>query len=507
MNIFLLFYLIGVIVFNNSKNDTKIEAIENFCDACDVSMEDGISSHYQTETHNQNIVMIKEYLVYCQSRELDPVNHSDFRAFIFFLRYIYSLSVSLQLTMKQIMKVVSNIHSNFNKLLNVNESIDVTDEVISKLSATEPSMFFCFPCFEGFMTSSESWEHLKKGKCDKIRCSGCKVDIEIDSIEGHSHKVCSEPDEDESLNFTPKQEKIYAEESISLQSTAVSSELQNPSYDKLPQDPEVTLEELSVTEKTNSIPQTRKVHRPFDEKQNLEVLPATYFNPPFQYNFDAQIPEDRSENIPFNASLSEILKNKGAPNRVKNIVDHCVEKRKADPTLLEYPLSQIRYKKLRLEAELKMDCKEAQAHQDAPEDDKDIESIETEADDKDVTDAECIEQEAAPEPSIVSVTTVAIEEFKKEESTNYHENIKNNQDSFGIDTTEFQLQHSAKESNMVLDKEYKPMSFDIQMCDVAFETKWEEYLEPQINYLKKKAEVFNRWKNDINFYKNMISSK
>ena len=170
-------HLYSKVHLNNSKNETKIEAIENFCDACDVSMEEeGISSHYQTETHNQNIVMIKEYLVYCQSRELDPVNHSDFRAFIFFLRYIYSLSVSLQLTMKQIMKVVSNIHSNFNKLLNVNESIDVTDEVISKLSATEPSMFFCFPCFEGFMTSSESLEHLKKGKCDKIRCSGCKVE-------------------------------------------------------------------------------------------------------------------------------------------------------------------------------------------------------------------------------------------------------------------------------------------------------------------------------------------
>ena len=76
----------------------------------------------------------------------------------------------------------------------------------------------------------------------------------------------------------------------------------------------------------------------------------------------------------------------------------------------------------------------------------------------------------------------------------------------GYDTAELQLEHLEKESTLDLDKQYEPMNFDIKMCDVAFETEWEEYLEPQIEYLKKKAEVFNRWKNDISFYKNMISS-
>ena len=89
----------------------------------------------------------------------------------------------------------------------MNESIDVTDEVISKLSATEPSMFFCFPCFEGFMTSSESGEHLRKGDCKRIRCSGCKVDIETDSIEGHLHEEDSEPVENEGMDIITKQEK------------------------------------------------------------------------------------------------------------------------------------------------------------------------------------------------------------------------------------------------------------------------------------------------------------
>ena len=483
-------HLYSKVHLNNSRNETKIEAVENFCDACDVAMEeDGISSHFQTQSHNQNFVMIKEYLVYCRARELDPVNHSDFQAFIFFLRYIYSLSVSLELTMKQIMKVVSNIHSNFNKLLNVNESIDVTDEVISKLSATEPSMFFCFPCFEGFMTSSESGEHLMKGDCERIRCSGCKVDIEIESIEGHSHEEDSEPDENESIHIEPKKEKLYPEESM-----AVSSELLNSGHGEPIQGQEVSLEEHSIPENQKNIPQTIKATIPAHEKPNLEVLPAKYFNPPFHYNFDAKIPEDRSENISFGTSLPEILKNKGAPNRVKNIVDHCVEKRKADPTLLEYPLSQIRYKKLRQEAGLLLDCKEARY-------------IEENGGEPTLEEgpADSVEEtEVTTEPSIVSVTSLDIKEFKKEETSNFQEQVEKTNDLSDIDTAGLQLQYSEKDLD--LDKEYKPMNFNIKMCDVAFEREWEEYLEPQIDYLKKKAEVFNRWKNDINFYKNMISS-
>ena len=483
-------HLYSKVHLNNSRNEAKIEAVEDYCDACDVAMEDGISSHYQTQSHNQNLVMIKEYLVYCRARELDPVNHNDFQAFIFFLRYIYSLSVSLELTMKQIMKVVANIHSNFNKLLNVNESIDVTDEVISKLSATEPSMFFCFPCFEGFMTSSESGEHLRKGDCKRIRCSGCKVDIETESIEGHLHEEYSEPVENEGMNIITKQEKIYPEES-----TAVSSELQNSGHDELAERQEVSLEEKSVPENPKYIPQTNQALIPAHEKPNLEVLPGKYFKPTFHYNFDAPIPEDRSENISFEVSLLEILKYKGAPNRVKNIVDHYVDKRKADPTLLEYPLSQIRYKKLRQEAGLTLDCREAQY----PQENSEEPALE---ENPAVNGEESIETESTTEPSIISVTSLDIKEFKKEETLNYHEEIEKT----GNDTAELQLEHLEKESTLDLDKQYEPMNFDIKMCDVAFETEWEEYLEPQIEYLKKKAEVFNRWKNDISFYKNMISS-
>ena len=49
------------------------------------------------------------------------------------------------------------------------------------------------------------------------------------------------------------------------------------------------------------------------------------------------------------------------------------------------------------------------------------------------------------------------------------------------------------------DKVYEPMKFDISMSDIALTPEWRDYLDPQIQYMKKKAEVFNRWKNDINY--------
>ena len=49
------------------------------------------------------------------------------------------------------------------------------------------------------------------------------------------------------------------------------------------------------------------------------------------------------------------------------------------------------------------------------------------------------------------------------------------------------------------------MDCDVPMFDISNEPQWKYYLEPQIDFLKKKAEVFNRWKNDINFYFNTSS--
>merc|ERR1719342_961341 len=49
-------------------------------------------------------------------------------------------------------------------------------------------------------------------------------------------------------------------------------------------------------------------------------------------------------------------------------------------------------------------------------------------------------------------------------------------------------------------KIYNPMDFDISLGDIALDPTWKDLLEPQVIFLKRKAEVFNRWKNDINFY-------
>ena len=467
---------------NDSRNETKLEAVENFCDVCDETLKkDSITTHCQGDVHNQNIVMIKEYLVYCRARDIDPVNHTDFQAFIFFLRYIYSLSVSLQLTMKHIMKVVSKIHTNFNKLLNVNESIDVTDEVINKLSATEPSMFFCFPCFEGFMTPSESCDHLKKGNCERIRCCDCKVDLDIDNIEEHSHEENSDQIMNNSTCIIPKLEKISHEERNGI--PGAPAVMQNIALEGSPlaEEMEITLEEKSGEKKLSIYP-------------NIDVLPAKYFNPTFKYKFDAKIPEDSIEKHTCDISLPDILKNKVNQNRVKNIVDHCVEKRKKDPTLIEYPLSHIRYKKLRMDARLNLDSKEAK-YQLEPTEKTDNEEALVEDEEKGTN-----EFISAPEPSIVHVTTLDIEEFKKEEDQEDNEQFERSEKFQDI------IELPSHDSTKIIEgnKQYQPMKLDIKICDVAFVREWEEILGPQIDYLKKKAEVFNRWKNDINFYKNMI---
>ena len=192
--------------------------------------------------------------------------------------------------------------------------------------------------------------------------------------------------------------------------------------------------------------------------------------------------------------MPDILKNKVNQNRVKNIVDHCVEKRKKDPTLIEYPLSHIRYKKLRMDARLNLDSKEAK-YQLEPTEKTDNEEALVEDEEKGTN-----EFISAPEPSIVHVTTLDIEEFKKEEDQEDNEQFERSEKFLDI------IELPSHDSTKIIEgnKQYQPMKLDIKICDVAFVREWEEILGPQIDYLKKKAEVFNRWKNDINFYKNMI---
>ena len=261
----------------------------------------------------------------------------------------------------------------------------------------------------------------------------------------------------------------------------------------------------------------------------------------FHLNFDGNIPvEEETERIDCDVALSEILAHKGAPPRVKTIVDHCVDKRKAeeDPGSLEFPLSWIRYKKLRMDVGLSVNCKEAVLPDE-------VEEVEDEDDGKLAETSECQEKLLKTKEmlglDIVDVKSVDVQEFKREKVENKKESIedvekfektkellgidiievksrKPDQDGdleephdeekfqrtkelLGIDIIEVKSTTLAKDIN--IDRTYKPMNFNIPVCDIALESQWKDYLDPQVEFLKKKVEALNRWKNDINYYFNV----
>ena len=489
-------HLLSKLHINNSTNEDKIESVNDFCDVCNIAYED-VSEHCENEKHMKNIVIIKEYLVFCQARSLDPVNHKEFPEFIFFLRYIYSLSVELKLSIRQTMEVVSNIHSNFNKLLNVNESMDVTDEVINKLSATQPSVFFCFTCSEGFLTNQDCSDHFADNDCTSVRCVICKYDVEKVDVEDHYHEEDFGLDQPETMDEESQQESSTS----AVNREELIDEADQANEDQTEQDimkgseevresrkyskEEVTLEE--VAEKSTEAVTTSANDRELEVKDKteelpptVEVIPANGYVPKFKLPFDANIQEDYHEKVTFDVSLSDILEHKSAPPRTKTIVDHCVEKRKSegvDPSSLQYPMSLIRYKKLRMDVGLKVDCKEAKLveMETVTENASNYESEET----SDVNDE--VENGAA-EIGLTISEVKSVADIKKEEESEMEK-----EDYPEID----------------LDKNYLPMNFNISMSDIAFEPEWKDYLDPQIQFMKKKAEVFSRWKNDINYYFNI----
>ena len=81
------------------------------------------------------------------------------------------------------------------------------------------------------------------------------------------------------------------------------------------------------------------------------------------------------------------------------------------------------------------------------------------------------------------------------------EKFQRTKELLGIDIIEVKSTTLAKDIN--IDRTYKPMNFNIPVCDIALESQWKDYLDPQVEFLKKKVEALNRWKNDINYYFNV----
>jgi len=194
----LLLHLTNRSHVHNSLNSIKLPLGETMCHGCDVSFSSPseIVNHVSSSDHVANIIVVQEYLEFCLALQLDPVNHSDFPHFIFFLRCIHSLSVNLHIPIRQTMDVVANIHSNFNSLLNVNESSDVKDEVVRKLSLGDPATSFCYSCNQSFLTVSDIEDHLSDYHCSTgikeyspVRCIVCKDFISQKHLKEHAHDI------------------------------------------------------------------------------------------------------------------------------------------------------------------------------------------------------------------------------------------------------------------------------------------------------------------------------
>ena len=405
-------HLLSKAHLTNFHSEDKIPCTPSVCDVCNVQLgETDLSSHALTETHRNNTIIVMEYLQFCKSRNLDPVNHQEFQDFIFFLRYIHSMSINLQRPIRTTMEVISNIHLHFNKLLNVNESIDVTEEVIDKLSATEPAALFCFDCKESFLSPEEAQEHLSA--CRGLRCVVCRVLVtRAEDILPHQHHLQPPQPPLVTLTEAPDQEK---------------------EEDKMDTEPE----EQRAEESDLPEPILEKVE---SEKMSVEEYSNT------QEDLVGKAKVDITE-IPTNT-------------KSKTIVDHCVEKRKLEEDdLTSSPdLSSWRqYKRVKM-------------------------------------DKSDISEENAEEVAIDDRTKgiVKVEKTEEVEDCRFESDL----------VTRVKMEPLEQE---ISSENYKLLSFDIVLTDIALTPEWRTKLQPQIIFLKKKAEVFNRWKNDINFYFNMSS--
>ena len=426
----LMLHLLSRAHLNNNSSEEKRECEGSGCDVCNVKLEESeISDHLRTGEHRNNVVIVMEYLQFCKQRQLDPVNHQVFQDFIFFLRYIHSMSINLQRPIRITMETVSNIHSHFNNLLNMNESIDVTEEVIDKLSATDPATLFCFSCVESFVRPEDARDHLSSCPDLRVRCVVCRLHSDSEHLESHRHHLRPLTTLDEAPEEKQPDTELETLSEPTLEPEPVS-------------EPEPELEPVSD-------PATTELRKVLLDKVSVGQYRATLNLP-----FDSKIPEDSVEKVKLDVSVGDIL----SSVKNKTIVDHCVEKRKLedDPASIPYPMSWIKYKKLRMNLDLKVDKCESP------------EKVDEHNDSADETPATSNDMETEEEDLAYQLARVKKEPVETE----------------------------------ITPENFKQLNFDISLTDIALTPEWRHKLQPQIWLLKRKAEVFNRWKNDINFYIN-----
>merc|ERR1712150_131140 len=114
-----------------------------------------------------------------------------------------------------------------------------------------------------------------------------------------------------------------------------------------------TLDEAPEEKEVNTEPETPEPANTQLKKVLLEKVSVSQYKATFNLPFDSKtIPEDSVEKVKFDVTVGDVLNS----TKNKTIVDHCVEKRKLedDPASTPYPLSWIKYKKLRMNLDLKI---------------------------------------------------------------------------------------------------------------------------------------------------------
>ena len=545
---------------NNSKNEETLEPVKNVCDICDVDFDENknIVQHCQEESHLKHRMIIEEYLIYCQVKNIDPVNHREFPEFIFFLRYIHSLSLVIKMPLRDTMNVVARIHVNFSGLLNVNESSDVTDEVINKLSNSEPSKYFCFSCSEGFQDKEECFEHFHQSEeCVSVRCVDCKTNVSKNKIEYHFHEEDKDQEmhqENENLekqsrpafkyNFKATiPEDFHENVSFNVSVTDIIKTQGAPAaraknivdhcvekrkaesvdyplsmirYKKLRRDANVKVSncnkirtgdaDVAIITRSEALTETDDVDKA-NEKSNS-------FEEKIEEDDDIMIDEITDHSVDYKADETDASKADEMEEDTFNDKDNSED------------TADLSFEKMIQETEESIEnialFIENSNSVDKETFNKSVENKNVEINMVDVNDNKKSSTVKEEEISIniVEVTSLAGlvkqeeqattgKQTEESESDGILENLEkilaapidaeSSSDDLELKKSKTQLK---QEKEIVLDpqRSYSPINCDIPMFDIALEPQWQYYLEPQIQFLKRKAEVFNRWKNDINFY-------
>ena len=494
----------------------KMQVVMGRCDPCQVEVGLGEEvDHCTTPHHTALYAVLSEYTQYCAARQISPVDHSNFPDFIFFLRCIHSLSSNLNIPMRTIMDLLSKVHKNFDSLINVNESSDVKEEVIEKLSSTEPAVFFCYSCCESFSSCGVAVEHLPCSQSALgIRCIVCRCYVSAASLTEHTHPI------------TQKQ-LVMVETAVEVLQVVDNSIVTND-------EPKTTSMTTSTPDVT-SVPKCETIKTDKDVKAKrkeitrkpLDLIPVNENMKFHIFQSVNKIKEDFKEDITFDSTINEILASQvkclqPSASRSKTIVEHCNEKRKSDvedsttspkkktkldsevleitkitknthdECLVESNYSKMSALKTECEKLLKEDCEEDNKEdKEKHQTDGDESEYDEDSDDElELIEESVIEiKEKQNVTNIVKMEPTAVNHDFKPFSTSLQtfppnisldEKLEKTKELLGIEIIELKSQKTADKQE--IEKQFEPINCDVTISDVSKNPEWSSVLDSQIQH-------------------------